>query len=149
MKRTCRLLLLGLTVAVSYSVPAEAQPCNTTPTATADEASTIDNRSLIVDVLANDSDPDGDPLSVTVLGEDCPGTVAADSEETLTYQPSSVSGLVTCSVSYRVADGEGGTANAVASITVEPFEPLIFADGFESGDLSAWSSVGDTRGAGR
>jgi len=45
--------------------------------------------------------------------------VTADSEETLTYQPSSVSGVVTCSVNYRVADGEGGTASVVASITVE------------------------------
>jgi hypothetical protein len=145
MKRICAFLLLGIGSITLNVMMAVAQPCNIAPTANADEASTIDNRPLIVDILANDSDPDGDPLSVAVLGEDCPGAVTVGSEETLTYQPSSVSGVVTCSVNYRVADGEGGTASAVVSITVEPFEPLIFADDFESGDLSAWSSVGDTR----
>ena len=35
--------------------------------AVADTATTAGNTAVIVNVLANDSDPDGDPLTVTVL----------------------------------------------------------------------------------
>jgi hypothetical protein len=43
----------------------------------------------------------------------------------------------------HVATAEGGATSEV-TVWVDEFPPGIFADGFESGDASAWSSsVGD------
>ena len=45
-----------------------AADSNTDPTALPDRAVVRGVRYVLVDVLANDSDPDGDPLSVTITG---------------------------------------------------------------------------------
>ena len=125
-----------------WTATVHPQPCNTGPTAFNDVAATRDDRTLLLDVLANDSDPDGNPLTVQILTHDCPGTVTADSTETVTFIPVSVPATTNCSIDYRITDGEGGSANASVSVTVERFEPFIFGDGFESGDTSAWSLEG-------
>ena len=117
-----------------------AAQCNTAPTAVLDSAETPDNKILWIDVLGNDTDPDGQPLTVSLVSENCPGTVATDSGGLLTYAPTRVSepGL-DCSITYRIADGAGDTDTAVVTVSVRAVPPLIFADGFESGDISAWS----------
>ena len=129
-------------VPLLWTTIVQAQTCNSAPTALDDIATTRDDRALILDVLANDSDPDGNPLAVQILTHDCPGTVTADSTETVTFIPVPVPGTTTCSIDYRITDGEGGNANASVTVTVERFEPFIFGDGFEAGDTSAWSLEG-------
>ena len=59
------------------AAPAAAQPCNTTPVALADQAGYIGGP-VVVDVLANDSEPDGEALTVGSLSTTCPGTVSED-----------------------------------------------------------------------
>ena len=131
----CLLLLAWAALA-----PAASAQCNTAPTAIADTTETPDNKVLWIDVLANDHDPDGQPLTVSVVSETCPGAVTASSGGLLSYTPTPVSDPgIDCQVTYRIADGSGATDTAVVAVAVKAVPPLIFADGFESGNTSAWS----------
>jgi hypothetical protein len=131
------VLVLALALA-----PWTAAQCNTPPTAVADSANTLDNKTLWIAPLANDSDPDGQQLTLTVVSENCPGTVTTDPAGLLIYTPTSISGPEQgCSINYKIADGAGSTATAVVSVTVTAVTPLIFADDFETADLTAWSGT--------
>lgn len=69
-----------------------------------------------IPVLANDSDPDGDPLNVigaTALN----GTVTINQDGSLHYVPKAdFNGTDT--VTYTISDGKGGTATATVTINV-------------------------------
>ena len=72
-------------------------------------------------VLANDSDVDGDTLSVAAYDATSAagGTVAMAADGTFTYTPAAgFSG--TDSFTYTAADGRGGEATATVAVTVEP-----------------------------
>jgi len=114
--------------------PAAAQGCNNPPQAVADAADHL-GKIVAVDVLANDSDPDGDALSVIVVGWTCHGTVEEDlGLVTLHPDPTRAED---CTISYRLTDERGGLSDTVA-VEVQAVT-AIFADGFESADVSAWS----------
>lgn len=114
------------------SSPAGAQ-CNTAPTAVDDTAWTFD-QPVLIDVLANDSDPEGQALTVTATGWTCLGSVTVDFE-LLTFTPSEPV-RQDCEIYYSVADEDGAQSAATVAMT---FPSEIFSDGFESGDTSAWS----------
>ncbi|CDM61641.1 Mo-co oxidoreductase dimerization domain-containing protein (plasmid) [Rhizobium favelukesii] len=71
-------------------------------------------------LLANDNDPDGDPLSITGVANGANGTVTFDSiTNTIMFTPTA--GYVgAANFSYTIADGRGGTASATVSLTVGP-----------------------------
>lgn len=90
--------------------------CNLPPQAAADFATTTEDTPVVIDVLANDSDPNGDALSVSAAGPASSGTVAINGDDTVTYTPNAgFSGLDT--FAYEVSDGEL-TATAVVEVTV-------------------------------
>jgi large repetitive protein len=91
---------------------------NPAPTATNDSATTPEDTPVIVAVLANDNDPDGDPL--TVISASAPnGTVVINADGTITYTPNAnFNGTDT--VTYTISDGNGGTSTATVTITVSP-----------------------------
>jgi filamentous hemagglutinin family protein len=60
---------------------------NGLPVAVADTASTFEDVQVTINVLANDTDPDADPLSTTVVGNPAHGTVVQNANGTLTYTP--------------------------------------------------------------
>ncbi len=121
-------------VAVGWaSSPAGAQ-CNTAPTAADDVAWTYD-QPVLIDVLANDSDPDGQALTVTATGSTCLGAVTVDFE-LLTFTPGEPV-RQDCEIDYAVTDEEGLSASATVAVT---FPVEIFADDFEAGDAAAWSA---------
>ncbi|MEP7084177.1 MAG: Ig-like domain-containing protein, partial [Betaproteobacteria bacterium] len=102
------------TVSITIAVPA---PLNRPPVAVND-AYTVDQNSVAnsLNVLSNDSDPDGDALSITAVGSPAHGTATISGNRVL-YTPSAgYSGAD--SFSYTIADGRGGTATATVSITV-------------------------------
>ena len=133
-------LLLGIVLVAS--LPALAQ-CNTVPTAQPDTGITVDNEVLWIDVLGNDSDPDGQPLSVAVTSESCLGSVSVVGEFVrLTPVPISGGDQEQCTISYEITDGEANASSTVA-VTVNRFIVEIFSDGFESGDTSAWALEGN------
>jgi len=68
-------------------------------------------------VLANDSDPNSDPLTATLLTQASHGLVTLASNGGFSYQPN-LNFNGTDSFTYRVSDGEGGTATGTVSLTV-------------------------------
>ena len=62
-------------------------PVNDGPIAVDDEATTTEETAVIVPVLDNDFDPDGDTLSVSAVTAPQHGTVSANADGTLTYVP--------------------------------------------------------------
>ena len=94
-------------------------PVNDAPKATADIATTPINLPVTVNVLANDSDAEGNPLSVTGASPVDPalGIVTVNPNGTITFTPASnVAGAVT--INYGIADGQGGTSAATVVVNV-------------------------------
>jgi hypothetical protein len=80
-------------------------------------ASTTPGQPVTVNVLASDSDPDGDPLHVTSAGQGQNGSVVLNANGTITYSPKAgFSG--SDSFAYAVSDGRGGTASATVTVSV-------------------------------
>lgn len=92
--------------------------CNSAPTANDDTATVDEDTSASINVLANDTDPDGDPLSVTSASAEH-GLVTIGSDGTLTYTPDpDYNGEDT--ITYTITDGKGGTDTATVGVTVNP-----------------------------
>ena len=68
-------------------------------------------------VLANDSDADGDALTVSLLSGPAHGTVSLNADGSFTYTPA-VNYNGGDSFTYSVSDGNGGTATATVTLTV-------------------------------
>ena len=107
---------------------------NLPPVAVDDTLTAPYETATTVDVLANDSDPDGDPLEVKSTGPDAPtspnGTVTVGPAPgyILTFTPAAgFSGTTT--INYCIDDGNGGTASAQVTVTVTPPITALGADG--------------------
>lgn len=93
------------------------QTPNTAPTAMDDSASTDEDTAVVIDVLSNDSDSDGDALTVESVTDPANGTANINADGTVTYTPSGdYNG--SDSFVYTVSDGKGGSDTATVSITV-------------------------------
>jgi VCBS repeat-containing protein len=92
------------------------RPVNDLPVAANDTGRTNENTPVRVPLLANDSDPDGDPLTVT-LATAPNGNVAINPDGSVTYTPRA-GFFGTDTITYTISDGKGGTATATATITV-------------------------------
>ena len=77
------------------------------------------------DLLANDSDPNGDPLIVSQVGEAVSGQVALDvTTGQITFTPfPTFDVLDSAQFSYTVEDGRGGTATAIVTLTQDNDPP--------------------------
>ncbi|MEQ8677656.1 MAG: tandem-95 repeat protein [Aggregatilineales bacterium] len=89
---------------------------NTPPVANDDSAVTDENQAVTIDVLTNDSDADGDTLSVTGTTTPTNGTVIVNPDNTLTYTPDT-DFFGTDSFDYTLSDGED-TDMATVTVTV-------------------------------
>ena len=102
---------------------------NRPPVAVDDAATTPVGQPLSIAVLANDSDPDGDPLSIVNVTAAASGSVAiAGNSVVYTPFPRSVPG--TDRFTYTISDGRGGsaTANVVVTLTPAPNQPPVAVD---------------------
>jgi uncharacterized protein YjdB len=92
---------------------------NNPPLAVNDSASTKAGRSVTIKVLLNDSDPDGDKLTVTgIPTPPANGSVVINANNTITYTPrSGFKG--TDSFQYQISDGRGGMAIATVTVNVK------------------------------
>ncbi|RRS04077.1 tandem-95 repeat protein [Aquabacterium soli] len=119
-------------------------PVNDNPTATPDHVTVAEDSIVTFDPRTNDSDVDGDSLSITavngspistttpvVLPE---GTISLNGNGTLTFTPApNYNG--TLSLSYTLSDGHGGTAQAPITIDVTPVDDVAMV-GSGSASLS-------------
>jgi hypothetical protein len=136
---TARIVALGCIIASSFFLWGAAECTNSDPAALNDFAANF-GQLTYVDVLANDSDPDGERLELTVTGGTCSavGTVSVESD-LIRFQPIPVGVSSTCTVTYRATDESGNFDGA--TLTLEEADlSLIFADGFEAGTTGTWSS---------
>ncbi|MES2990956.1 MAG: Ig-like domain-containing protein, partial [Pseudomonadota bacterium] len=105
-------------------------PVNDPPVAVDDAVTTpINTPVLNVPVLPNDTDVDGNPLTVTgaVLTNPAQGTVTLNPDGTLNFTPATdVTGPVV--ITYTITDGQGGSSTATVTVTVGANTPPIGAD---------------------
>jgi hypothetical protein len=100
------------------SVQVTVDPAGTAPTANADTASTVEDIAVLVDVLANDTDPDGDIDDTTLAVSSPPGDgVAVVVGDQVRYTPAG--GFVgTDAFDYRICDADGTCATATVTVDV-------------------------------
>ncbi len=104
---------------------------NDRPETTNDELVVDEDSSGSIAVLANDSDPEGNGLSLTGFSQGDNGSVSDNGDGTLTYTPeANFNG--TDRFTYTVADGDGGTANASVVVQVNSVNdvPVLEDDSF-------------------
>lgn len=91
---------------------------NNPPIAQDDSATTNEDASITIDVRANDSDPDGDILSLTLATQPAHGTVQFINGQ-IRYTPS-IGYVGDDEFLYTISDGRGGTDDAMVRVTVSP-----------------------------
>ena len=102
---------------------------NAVPLAAIDAATTDEDTSATIAVLANDVDTDGDPLTVTVVGAPAHGTATVNADGTVTYRPAE-NFFGSDGFAYTVSDGLATSAPTAVKITVRPVDdaPAAVAD---------------------
>ncbi len=105
----------------------ESAGANRPPNAVNDSDETEKNTAVTIDVLSNDSDPDGDALSVSDVFAASNGTVTNNGTD-VTYTPDTEF-IGTDNFDYEVSDGNGGLDTATVTVTVnEPNQRPQAAD---------------------
>ncbi len=118
-------------------------PVNVPPDAIDDALTTDVDTALSIDVagdlLANDSDIEGDTLTLDSFTQPANGALVDNADGTLTYTPNPGFGAQD-SFTYTIGDGNGGQATATVTITVNAFPvPLLDLPGVQS--FSGWIFV--------
>ncbi|WP_307081727.1 Ig-like domain-containing protein [Arthrobacter agilis] len=129
------------TVLVGIAPPSAA---NQPPVAVDDSIAVQPDRRVSVDVLKNDSDPDGDPLSVTLEGLDLPAVLQAEIIDRKLFFDAP-SEPITTAVPYLVSDGRGGDVVGTVRIEVSPtarrLAPVAFDDRVSFADTRGRTAV--------
>ncbi len=114
---------------------------NSSPVANDDTVSTNRDTPVTINVLANDTDADGEILHLESFTQPANGIVVDNGDETVTYTPNSEF----TGSSYSIIDGKGGTDSAQVIIainqtTVDP--PSNVASSFQNDNsiLITWSA---------
>ncbi|WP_197480153.1 cadherin-like domain-containing protein, partial [Anabaena sp. 4-3] len=93
---------------------------NISPVASNDSITTNENTPIIISaatLLANDTDADGDTLSITTITQPTNGSLIDNNNGTYTYTPNqNYSG--TDSFTYSISDGQGGNNTATVYLTI-------------------------------
>ena len=117
----------GLLAATAAGVAALLTGCNAAPVAVADSAVATPQHATTIDVLANDTDPDADPMIIKKAWGASKGDVVVNEDNTITYTPQGgASG--TDEFWYRVKDNHGHAKNAKVLVTIEqppPPRPVV------------------------
>jgi hypothetical protein len=88
------------------------------PIARDDDLSALEDTPIVLDVLANDEDPEGGPLTLVAVAAAQSGSTAIVGGSTVRYTPAR-DFFGTDSFEYTVSDRNGAEASATARITVE------------------------------
>ena len=103
-------------------------PVNDVPVAADDAASTFVNTPAVINVLANDSDIDGDALTTVLAASPQNGTVAVNADQSVTYTPNA--GFVgNDAFTYSASDGSALSGPATVTVTVSD-QPQAVGDSY-------------------
>ena len=115
------------------TVSVSVTPVNDAPLGNGDSATTAEETAVTLNVLANDSDVEGDPLAVASIIQAAHGTVTVNPDNSVTYQPE-LNFNGSDAFTYTVSDGNGGAATATVNVTVSPVnDPPVANDGSATG----------------
>src|SRR5262249_43670296 len=90
---------------------------NAQPVAGNDSATVAEDNAVTIAVLANDTDADGQTLTITGTTPPAHGSIVVNPNQTITYTPNgNFNG--SDSFTYSIADGFGGTATGTVTVTV-------------------------------
>ncbi|TDI57172.1 MAG: tandem-95 repeat protein [Acidobacteria bacterium] len=111
---------------------------NSPPIAVDDLLLLDEDTSKTIDVTSNDSDPDGDSLTIVSVTQPSDGAVVVAGSGTVFYTPPD-DFWGTTSFTYTVADGAGGKATATVFIQVAPVDdaPIAGRDEYRLSDYLA------------
>ena len=115
----------GSGATATATVTVTVSPVNDAPVARDDARATAEDTPVTIDVLANDSDVDGDQLAITAVGTPASGT-AVVTGTTIRYTPAD-DFAGTDAFAYTVDDGAGATATATVTVTVTPVNDVPIA----------------------
>ncbi|WP_102796405.1 Ig-like domain-containing protein [Bowmanella denitrificans] len=109
-------------------------PVNEAPVAQHDRAEGQEDSPLVINVLANDSDPDGDALTLVDVSTPAHGQISIGPDKQITYQPKP-NFFGEDHFTYRVSDGELLSAPATVTISVAPVNdaPVAMNDSYTTG----------------
>ena len=101
---------------------------NNPPDAVNDAETTNEDTAVSSSVTANDSEPDGDPVTYSLVSNPVHGSVSFNSDGTYTYTPApDFNG--SDSFNYRITDNAGAFDVATVNITVNPVnDPAVAVD---------------------
>lgn len=122
------------------TVAITVEPVNDPPKANDDSLKVREDAPVAtINVLANDTDPDGDKLVVLDATQGKNGSVTIGADSTLVYAPSrDFSGTDT--FTYTLSDGKGRTDKAAVSITVEPVNDAPTITSRPTNTTRVWAS---------
>lgn len=110
----------GTVDSATATVSLKIAPVNDNPTANPDRAATTENVPVIINVIANDTDVDGDRLVISNVSDAVGGSVEIIGGGVRFTPSRNFRG--TGSFRYTISDGNGGTAVGSVTITVNPPE---------------------------
>jgi DNA/RNA endonuclease G (NUC1) len=102
-------------------------PVNDDPVAADNSTTTNEDTTVMVDVVANDTDIDGDVPALQSVGTAAHGSVSVVNGQAQYTPNANFNG--TDSFSYVVSDGHGGTASATVNVTISPINDAPSAGG--------------------
>ncbi|MBN02472.1 MAG: hypothetical protein CMJ77_25510, partial [Planctomycetaceae bacterium] len=103
----------------SRTIDVTVTPLNDAPVAVDDSPSVDEDDSVMIAVLSNDIEVDGDTLSIDSFTQGSNGTVVDNGDGTLTYSPNAeFSG--SDSFTYTMNDGQGESDTATVTVTINP-----------------------------
>lgn len=102
--------------------PPPPPPANNPPVANPDSATVTSGQAVTFDVVANDTDPDGNTITLTSVTQPANGTATIGKTGLVTYQ-SNAPYTGQDSFTYQIDDGHGGTATGTVTITVNAPPP--------------------------
>jgi len=131
-----------VTIEVGGAPPPPPPPPENGPPDAVDDTTVTDYQTPVnVTVLGNDSDPDGDALTVVDNSEPSNGSAVLNEDGTFTYTPDD--GFTgTDSFTYTITDGNGGEDTATVTIEVGGAPPPVEAVVELSGDASVVEADG-------
>ena len=99
----------------------QCQTSNEAPVAVNDSATTEQGQMVALNTLANDSDPDGDTLTITNVANPANGTAEIVGGQII-YTPNA-NFVGTETFEYTISDGEGNTATATETVVITAKAP--------------------------
>jgi hypothetical protein len=115
------------------SVTITVNPTNRPPVANNDSATLNEDGSIVLGILSNDTDMDGDALTIIIVSQPTHGQLALNKNNTVTYTPLA-DYFGTDSFSYRLSDGQAVSGVATVNLVVESVNdaPIITLFGISS-----------------